>query len=104
MPTIAIQAATGANMSDAPSQKWDVDRAQLAGRQMPLSGSWICSIDSAVGEPVEGHGRAAGKNHASHDSAQLDPGEFVFFLPRQGGTQECKGQGKKGVTKANHLQ
>ena len=121
---IATQAATGANISAAPSQKCDKRRkplgitvaeqkgqhrqrgvqgdrvarqeqeraghesqrarhgerdhaagAQQAGRQVPRAGARIQGVEPSVGQPVEGHRRAAGRGHAHQDAQQIQPAE-----------------------------
>ncbi len=35
---------------------------------MPISGAGILGIDPVIGQPIEGHRRAAGSHHANHNA------------------------------------
>jgi hypothetical protein len=39
---------------------------------MTAGGPWIGRIDVTVGEPIEGHRRAAGKDHAKQNADQFE--------------------------------
>ena len=45
--------------------------AQHAGRNVPRCVRGLLGVDSPIGQPIEGHRRAAGRDHAQHDAQQL---------------------------------